>query len=114
MKFQVLFSLKNNEKYSRLLSAAVVFGTLRNKLYLIWSFFFFSVAPVTCPAGKYTIVPSTSCITCPAGSYCAVTYAAPVACSTGEYSIAGETSCSTCGAGMRAQQLGLPLHVQMV
>ena len=29
MKYQVLFSLKNNEKYSRLSSAAVVIGTFR-------------------------------------------------------------------------------------
>ena len=29
MKYQILFSLKNNEKISRLLSAAVVIGTFR-------------------------------------------------------------------------------------
>ena len=31
MKYQVLFSLKNNEKYLQMLSAAVVIGTLRVK-----------------------------------------------------------------------------------
>ena len=31
MKHQVLFSLKNNEKYLRMLSAAVVIGALRVK-----------------------------------------------------------------------------------
>ena len=31
MKYQVLFSLKHNEKYSRLSAAAVVFGALRVK-----------------------------------------------------------------------------------
>ena len=31
MKYQVLFNLKNNEKYSRLSSAAVVTGALRVK-----------------------------------------------------------------------------------
>ena len=29
MKYHVLFSLKNNEKYSRMSSAAVVIGALR-------------------------------------------------------------------------------------
>ena len=32
MKYQVLFSLKNNEKYSRLSSAAVVISSLRFKV----------------------------------------------------------------------------------
>ena len=31
MKYQVLFSVKNNEKYSRLSSAAVVIGALKVK-----------------------------------------------------------------------------------
>ena len=31
MKYQVLFSLKNNEKYLQMSSAAVVIGTLRVK-----------------------------------------------------------------------------------
>ena len=34
MKYQVLFSLKNNEKYSRLLSSAVLICALRNKIHL--------------------------------------------------------------------------------
>ena len=35
MKYKALFYQKNNEKYSRLLSAAVVIGTLRVKTHCV-------------------------------------------------------------------------------
>ena len=39
MTYQVIFSLKNNEKYSRLSSDAVMIGTLVVKFFLFFFFF---------------------------------------------------------------------------
>lgn len=69
-------------------------------------FHYFSLAPVACNPGEYSLAKATACITCPAGYECPSTTASPTVCAAGSYSTGGQTSCTTCGAGQACSASG--------